>query len=282
MRHLYHVGKLAGPLLIGCSFLFYFSCNKTASSAALKTCLDFSVVDSVLPFGYGGGGGYNDNQQTYIFNADKKLVQHLGYGFTAGAPTLGSSDSFAYSNGNMVKSYFSLGNNNSQNTYTTSEYDYNGHAMVASRYYLGNLLMVHSSYSTDSLGRVTSVTQFADNMTYQWTPTYSYRISFDARGNVSAITTTRGDTIYAYTGYDNHPNPYYGLPLDWPYNAEGAWALLCSKNNYRYEWFYGNGTRTCDTFPYNYDASGRLSSYHFIQGGGPTTGDTKTFRYGCN
>jgi len=120
------------------------------------SCLNFSITDSVLPFQNGGLGNYMFGKEDYLFNADGKLVKHVFYSLLSGSPVQGWTDSFTYSGGNMVRSYYSEGTSNSSTPYTTSEYDYNGHNLTASRYYLGSQLLVHSVYTTDDSGRITS------------------------------------------------------------------------------------------------------------------------------
>lgn len=153
---------------------------------------------------------------------------HISYNVSTGGRW---SDSFTYSNGNMVKSYFSLGSDNSSTPYTTSEYDYNGHALTASRYYLGSELIVHSAYLVDSLGRITSLTQYADNTSIQSTPTSTYLFKYDTNSNLVDLTDPKGTVHYYFQNYDTHPNPWYQLPFDFAYNVTQYNLNVFSANN---------------------------------------------------
>ncbi len=235
--------------------LLFFGCKKD-KNAAVNGCSDFAVRDSanMSPAGF-----ILDDR--YYFNSDHQLIKHVSYSGQA----VTSSDSFAYAHGNMVKSYFSLGNNNSSNPYTTSDYDYTGSTLTASRYYLGSTLVVHSTYGYDQAGRLSTYTQIADNTTLQSTPSVSYTLTYDANSNLISVADQTGTPAYTFKNYDNYPNPYYKLPFDFAYNIFD-YSKSFSKNNFQVAYTY-----TAPYYNYNVyyprDSLSTTNSYTYRNGG---------------
>lgn len=225
------------------------------------SCMNFTVTDSILHDPRVGNDPVLYSREAYIFNKSNKLEKHILYNLTSGRPVVASSDSFAYANGNMVRSYYSLDSNTSAHPYTTSEYDYTGHTLTASRYYLYSLLLVHSTYITDLLGRISSVTQYADNSTYQFTPTVTYDLSYDANGNLTQVAKPNGNVYYSFQDYDTHPNPWYQLPFDFAYNIFDYSSQVFSRNNFKVKYVAANGYNNLSSYLYNYGSDGRVSNF---------------------
>lgn len=272
------------------------ACNKKTNfvPAVSNSCLNFTILDSTMPDANIPTYTFVplNYRQEYVFNDDSQLVKHTtleSIGEQKYMVTI--SDSFAYENGNMVKSYFSLDSNNSSAPYTTSEYDYSGHTLTGSRYYLGNNLIVHSTYVTDSLGKIISVKQYADNTTLQSTATTTMDFVYDQDGNLYQIKDLNGTVYYKYLNYDDHPNPYYKLPFDYAYNIWEYCSQVLSKNNPQISYTYLIDPLSTDsssnTYSYSYDPGSRVSvSVHTPSNGrvsnGPGVSDYSSFQYGCN
>jgi YD repeat-containing protein len=215
-----------------------------------------------MPFPAAGASGYLSSKDSFIFDPAQHLQKHVVYDLTSGTPQVGWSDSFAYANDNMVKSYFSLGTNSSISPYTTSEYDYSGHTLTGSRYYLGGTLLVYTTYQVDSSGRIISLTQYADNLTYQYTPTTIYDLTYDGNGNLVEVTDTAGGLYYQFLNYDDQPNPWNNLPFDFAYNLFDSNPRAFSKHNYRLEYDYSYfGDTLSFTYSYNYGSAGEISTF---------------------
>jgi YD repeat-containing protein len=286
--------KAIVPLLF--SITIFISCDKGNRyvSTESNSCSNFTILDSTMPnSSISGPFVANNYQQEYIFNDDGLLIKHVtleSIGEQKYVVTV--SDSFAYSNGNMVKSYFSLDSNNSSNPYTTSEYDYTGHILTASRYYLGSSLIVHSTYVVDSTGKIMSITQYADNTTLQWTPSTTYNFNYDQFGNLYEVTDSSNNVYYKYLNYDNNPNPFYKLPFDYAYNVWEYCAQVFSTHNPGLSYIYnivgaGQWDSLSNAYSYSYTTNGRvLTSIHTPSNGrvsnGPGTSDYSTFKYQCN
>ena len=276
-------------LFMGCSRQNNPPTNPAKDSTSTNghtSCLDFSIADSVLPF-QNGLGNYMFGREDYLFDTTGRLVKHVFYSLLSGSPVQGWTDSFSYSAGNMVKSYYSLGTNNSSAPYTTSEYDYNGHVLIASRYYLGSEQLVHSVYNTDDSGRITSITQYADNLTLQYTPTRTYQLHYDQAGDLDSATDNNGNVYYQFLHFDNHPNPLAKLPFDFAYNVLDYCPQVFSKNNYRLEYSFTTGDSISNTLSFNYDTSGKVKNFtqtpsagRVSNGSGPS--HLKTISYHCN
>lgn len=242
MKKLFYV--LLFPVFITISV----SCRKDANTSTLiHSCLDFIVSDSSLqPSGM-------ILKSHYIFNANNKLEKLIIY--DGSGTGIVSSDSFTYENGNMIKSFYSL---DGIHTYTTSEYDYSGDKLIKSRYYLGNTLIVHSSYVTDISGKLVSYSQFSDNLSYQSLPSYTYTFKYDNNSNLLSITNSNDVALVNFSNYDNHPNPFYNLPFDfayepWPYSVRSF-----SKNNSQLTFVNSPTAPENATYLYTYDTNGKV------------------------
>ena len=200
--------------------IILFSCKKEYTTPASKSCLDVVYFDTsyIVP-----GSGY---QQIFSFNSDNKLYKKIDMD----GATVISADSFAYSNGNMVKSWYSLSGDISH-SYTTSEYDYSGSLLIASRYLLGGSLVGHCVFTNDSLARIISITEYTDDGTYNPTVALKVNLNYDANSNLQTAVNDAGTVVYSYKNYDNKPNPFYKLPFDWSFDIFQSFTKYFSKNN---------------------------------------------------
>ena len=274
LKILYHCNmrKVTPYLPVWMAIALFFACSKTTNTdeTISKSCLDFTVADSLMHSNTVGNDPLLLNREGFYFNKDSQLVKHVIYGAKSDS-IVTSNDSFAYANGNMVKSYHALGGNNSSAPYTTSEYDYSGHTLTGSRYFLGKTLMVHSTYIVDAQGKITSFTQFADNLTYQYTPTVTYYLVYDSAGNLLRANDHYGNAWYRFKNYDNHPNPWYKLPFDFAYNVLDYCPRVFSKHNYQLTYTYllsNTYDSTSKSYSYNYDAEGKVANFIYTPSNG--------------
>ena len=241
-------------VLLFCFALLFFCCKKDgAQKPSGPACFDFMTVDSDTNTPTAPYANY------YYYNSDHKLAKHVA---TSGG-NVAWSDSFAYDHGNMVKSWMSLGDNGPAHYYTRSEYDYTDTLVTASRYYLGNTLIVHSDYTYDDKGRLASYTQHTDNTTYQTEPSYSRNVIYDANDNVTQITNQYGEVMIRYLNYDKYPNWNYKMPFDFAYDIFSYSNAFSKHNvgqvdNYNSSIYVPNDT-THATYVYNY-AGGKVST----------------------
>jgi hypothetical protein len=235
-------------LLVFCLPVLLVCCKKEPVKLPVSlTCFDYMTVDSNMNFPEAPYANY------YYYNKQHQLISHI---VTSGGD-VAWSDTFAYDHGRVVKSWMSLDGNSTANYYTRNEYDYTDTLMTASRYYLGNTLIVHSAYGYNEKGQLSSYAQYSNNTELQTDPDYTYYLTYDNNDNVTQLADPYGNVVARYLNYDDHPNLGYKMPFDWAYDIFTYFNVFAKHNvgqqiYYKYN-AYTTGTDTTSyTFTYTY------------------------------
>lgn len=231
--------------------LLFSGCKKDAArKQAGPACYDYMTIDSNMSFPEAAYANY------YYYNNLHQLIRHV---VTSGG-AVAWSDTFAYDHGHVVKSWMSLGSNSFANYYTRNEYDYNDTLMNASRYYLGNKLIVHSAYTYDTKGRLASYAQHSDNTSLQTDGNYIDNLVYDNNDNLTELTDQYGNVKARYGNYDDKPNVNYKMPYDWAYDIFSYFNPF-SKHNVGVQHFYTYNAYTAKT-----DTSNHTFTYTYANG----------------
>lgn len=240
------------PLLLFCLPLLFFCCKKESAKKVVgPTCYDYMTVDSDMTISTA------PYIQFYYYNTDHQLLKHVVYSGGDAA----WSDTFAYDHGHVVKSWMSLdGAAGPTHFYTRNEYDYTDTLPTASRYYLGSTLIVHSSYTYDSKGRLATYQQTSDNTTLQTDGNYSRVLVYDSNDDLTELDDQYGNAVARYDNYDNKPNLNYRMPYDFAYDIFSYFNAF-SKHNVGGQHFYNYNAYTNKT-----DTANHSFSYTYANG----------------
>jgi len=222
---------------------------------------------------------------TFEYGAGKKLVKFYA-SRGGGSPNNGYTDTFIYSNNQLVKNHYNLGSKiNWAAPYAKSEYSYLNGVLAGSMYYLGTAnLITTSSYTFDATGKLILIKQTQVNGGVGSYPTYTTKFEYDANDNLTRV--IYKDNMYGeymrreYFDYDNKENPFYQLPWTFDYNVFEENDNRLSKNNPGRMYTYSpTMLQHTYAFRYAYNADGKVAKREIIINGGSTGVKYFLYRY---